>query len=218
MASPTQWTWVWVNSGSWWWTGSPGMLRFMGSKGVGHDWVTELNWTELLLFYATTTNHFSIGLWCVKKTGFYTTISNDQLVITVVELRRSFKALPKDKLAPETGSWSLLAVYCPSDPLQLSESWGSHYIREACSANQWDALKPTTPEAGTGQQNWPNSSLWQHVAQPVLQRLNKLGYKVLPHLPYSPDLSTIDNHFFKHLNNFFAGKMLTQPEGSRKCF
>ena len=35
---------VWVNSGSWWWTGRPGVLRFMGSQGVGHDWVTELNW------------------------------------------------------------------------------------------------------------------------------------------------------------------------------
>ena len=46
MASPTQWTWVWVNSGSWWWTGSPGMLQSMGSQGVGHDWATELNLTE----------------------------------------------------------------------------------------------------------------------------------------------------------------------------
>ena len=44
MASPTRWTWVWVNSGSWWWTGRPGVLRFMGSQRVGHDWVTELNW------------------------------------------------------------------------------------------------------------------------------------------------------------------------------
>ena len=46
MASPTQWTWVWVNSGSWWWTGRPGVLRSMGSQRVGHDWATELNWTE----------------------------------------------------------------------------------------------------------------------------------------------------------------------------
>ena len=46
MASLTRWTWVWVNSGSWWWTGRPGVLRFMGSRRVGHDWVTELNWTE----------------------------------------------------------------------------------------------------------------------------------------------------------------------------
>ena len=47
MASPTRWTWVWVNSGSWWWTGRPGVLRLMGSPSVGHDWSTELNWTEL---------------------------------------------------------------------------------------------------------------------------------------------------------------------------
>ena len=44
MASLTRWTWVWVNSGSWWWTGSPGVLRFMGSQRVRHDWATELNW------------------------------------------------------------------------------------------------------------------------------------------------------------------------------
>ena len=44
MASPTWWTWVYVSSGSWWWTGKPGMLQSMGSQRVGHDWVTELNW------------------------------------------------------------------------------------------------------------------------------------------------------------------------------
>ena len=40
--------WVWVNSRSWWWTGRPGVLRFMGLQRVGHDW-TELNWTEPFL-------------------------------------------------------------------------------------------------------------------------------------------------------------------------
>ena len=44
MVSPTRWTWVWVNSGSLWWTGRPGVLRFMGSQRVGNDWATELNW------------------------------------------------------------------------------------------------------------------------------------------------------------------------------
>ena len=42
MASLTWWTWVWMNSGSWWWTGRPGVLRFMGSQRVGHDWATDL--------------------------------------------------------------------------------------------------------------------------------------------------------------------------------
>ena len=44
MASPTQWTWVWVDSGSWWWTQRLAVLQFMGSQRVGHDWATELNW------------------------------------------------------------------------------------------------------------------------------------------------------------------------------
>ena len=63
MASLTRWTRVWVNSGSWWWTGGPGVLRFMGSQRVGHDWVTELNWwifmrsMGLLKFSAQTSLH-----------------------------------------------------------------------------------------------------------------------------------------------------------------
>ena len=48
MASPTRCTWVWVDSGSWWWTERPGVPQFMGSQTVGHDGVTELNWTEYL--------------------------------------------------------------------------------------------------------------------------------------------------------------------------
>ena len=48
MASPTQWTWVWISSfkGSWWWTKNPGVLQSMGSQRVGHDWATELNWSK----------------------------------------------------------------------------------------------------------------------------------------------------------------------------
>ena len=48
MISLPRWTWVWVDSSSWWWTGRSGVLRFMGSQKVGHDWATELNfegWT-----------------------------------------------------------------------------------------------------------------------------------------------------------------------------
>ena len=48
MASPTWWTWVWVNSVSWWWTGRPGVLQFMGSQRVGQDWATEL--TDWLIY------------------------------------------------------------------------------------------------------------------------------------------------------------------------
>ena len=48
MLSPTQWTWVWVDYESWWWTGRPGMLQFMESQRVRHDWATELNWTDIM--------------------------------------------------------------------------------------------------------------------------------------------------------------------------
>ena len=43
MASPTWWTWLWASSGSWWWTGKPGMLQSTGLQRIKHDWVTELN-------------------------------------------------------------------------------------------------------------------------------------------------------------------------------
>ena len=54
MASLTQWTWVWVDSRSWWWTGRSGVLRFMGSRRVRHDWATELNW----LYYVLELYHY----------------------------------------------------------------------------------------------------------------------------------------------------------------
>ena len=58
MASPTRWTWVWVDSGSWWWTGRPGVLQYMVSQRVGHDWVTELNWYDLSLWIYKWVNIF----------------------------------------------------------------------------------------------------------------------------------------------------------------
>ena len=53
MASLARWTWVWVNSGRWWWTERPGVLWFMGLQRVRHDWVTELNWTfkKILIYF-----------------------------------------------------------------------------------------------------------------------------------------------------------------------
>ena len=50
VASPTQQTWVWVNSGSWWWTGRPGVLQSMGSQRVRRNWATELNWRSYFTF------------------------------------------------------------------------------------------------------------------------------------------------------------------------
>ena len=80
MASLTWWTWVWVNSGSWWWTGRPGLLWIMGSQRVRHDWVTELNWTDICVLCRcayifwwnriSTTLPISLSVWVIVLPQF----------------------------------------------------------------------------------------------------------------------------------------------------
>ena len=65
MAPLTQWTRVWVNSWSWWWTGRPGVLQFMRSQRVRHDWATELNWSS-----ATYTLTSIKGIWNSRISNF----------------------------------------------------------------------------------------------------------------------------------------------------
>ena len=71
MASPTQWTWICVNSRSWWWTGRPGVLQFMGSQRVRHGWATELNWC----FYQ---GHFSTRV-LLKSIMFYQKLCSQEI-------------------------------------------------------------------------------------------------------------------------------------------
>ena len=137
-------------------------------------------------------HHFLIGLWHEKIGLWHEKIG--------LWLRRNSKALSqtctrKRSLSP--------VLCCQSDPLQLSEFQQNLYIWEVCSAGRWDALKTAAPGTGTGQQKRP-SSPWQHplhVAQPVLQKLNELGYEVLPHPSYSHDLSPTDYHLLKYLDS-----------------
>ena len=68
------WTWVWVNLGSLWWTGRPGVLRFMGSQRVGHDWASELNWTDVKY------NHFTI-IWSLL---FFLIKTFQRITITLI--------------------------------------------------------------------------------------------------------------------------------------
>ena len=71
MASPTWWTWIWVSSRSWWWTGNPGMLQSVGSQRVRHDWAAELNWYTPSPGEEDTTHHIwsygdrvnDLGVW-----------------------------------------------------------------------------------------------------------------------------------------------------------
>ena len=83
MASPTQWTCVWVNSGSLWWPGRPGVLWFMGSQRVGHNWVTELtDWSE----------YYGI-MWykLLRIISVYFTFSNKNFFLYMIEKIFCFK-------------------------------------------------------------------------------------------------------------------------------
>ena len=116
-------------------------------------------------------NHFEVSSYYMQQQQTISWLDCDvqrkvdftqQLVMpsSVIGLRRGSNVLPKAKLAPRKGHGHCLVVCCPSDPLQLSESWQNHYIWELCSANQWDAQKTATPATGIGQHKGPNSS-WQ---------------------------------------------------------
>ena len=118
MASPTQWTWVWVDSGSWCWTGRLGMLRFTGSQRVGHDWATELNWCPFLFLFhqwvpATTLFWYYINL--ILKTSNY-----------------KYPLLPKSVFVSKFGTWEHghRGHLCLSYPLFGCQS---RRIKELCT-------------------------------------------------------------------------------------
>ena len=98
MASPTWWTGVWVNSGSWWWTGRPDVLRFMQSQRIGHDWLTELNWTEMN-FHPLLERGY---MWAVS-------VSELKYLMSVIKLETSLVAQMVKHLSTmwETWVWSL---------------------------------------------------------------------------------------------------------------
>ena len=63
-----------------------------------------------------------------------------------------------------------------------------------------------------------HDNIWPYIVQPTLQKLNELGYKVLPHLPYSPDLWPTNNHFFQHLYNFLQRKCFHKQQEAEYVF
>ena len=151
-------------------------------KWVPHGLTEKQKITVLkchLLFYATT-NNFSIPSWYARKSRFYMTPGDDQLSAWAKKkLQSTFQNQTcTRKKVVITAWWSAAGLIhcCFLNPDESITIW------EVCSANQWDAPKPAMPSAGIGKQNGSHSSLRQHrphIAQPALQRLNKLGYKVI---------------------------------------
>ena len=94
MASPTQWTWAWVNSGSWWWTGRPGVLRFMGWQRVGHDWAIELNWHNVLYIMKRSLNaQYSVVKMIDLILYFYTTVKKFTQTVEIQALTHTYTYL-----------------------------------------------------------------------------------------------------------------------------
>ena len=76
MASLTRWMWVSVNSGSWWWTGRPGVLQVMGSQRVGHDWATDLIWSDMAFSIMFLLCYFKYNeLWSEKILYYFNSLA-----------------------------------------------------------------------------------------------------------------------------------------------
>ena len=125
MASPTRWTRVWVNSGSWWWTGRPGVLRFMGWKGVGHDWATELNWTEAA-FQSTEGHPYSQNVKDRSRLG--NTFSGD---FSKIYLYGSL-SLPQITLLPVECSKNISINLCADSHVILYPRAQGHFLIMKC--------------------------------------------------------------------------------------
>ena len=163
-------------------------------------------------------NHFSIGLWCERKSGFYPTTSDDQLSGWT---KKQLQSTSQSQNLHQKRSWSL-EVCCQYDP-HTTAFW--ILVKPLYQRSMLSKLMICTKNCNACSQHW--STEWvqfstttphHHVIQPKFQKLNELGYKVLPRPPHSPHLSPTDYNFFKHLDNFLQGRTLPQPAGGRKWF
>ena len=135
--------------------------------------------------------------------------------------RRSSKALPKTKLAPK----KVIITVWWSDAHLIRQSFlnpGETITSEKCTQQinelnqKRQCLQPVLINR-TGA-ILLHDDAQPHTAKPTLQKLNELGYKVLPHSPYSPDLLPIDYHYFKHLDNFLQGKCFHNQQEEENAF
>ena len=151
------------------------------------------------------------------KSGFYTTTGYDQLNDWT---EKTLQRLPKAKLAPKkvmvTIWWSAacLTHYSFLNPCKA--------IKSEKYAQQIDEIHQKLQCLQSAMVNRMGAILHHntqpHVTQPTLQKWNELGYKVLPLPPYSPDLLSIDYHFFKHLDYFLQGKHFHNQQDAENAF
>ena len=169
------------------------------------------------LILHTTRNHFSIRLWCAMKSGFYKTTGNDQLSGWT---KKKLQSTSQSQTCTKKRSRSLV-VYYPSDPLQLSESWRNHYIWEVCSAHWKDTPKTAMLAATIGQQKDLCSFSWQRLTACRTTNASKVEWIGQWSFASSAIFIWLLVNWLSLLQasqQRFAGKMLPQPTGGRKCF
>ena len=176
----------------------------------GESWISGclMSWPQikkivvwkchLLFLYPTTMNHFMIRLWRATKNGFD---DNRWWPAQWLDWEEALKHFQKQSWSMFSGLWPILstpAFWILVKPLHLRSMLSKlmRCLKTACL--QLALLNRKGPVLHN------NARL--HVTKPALQKLNELGYKVLPHPPYSPDPSPTNYHFFKGLDNFLQGE------------
>ena len=141
MASLMWWTFIWVGSGSWWWTGKPGVLQSMGSQRVGHDWATELNWIRLVWYW-----------WKARYVDWWgKTVSRDKLII--VWLNNFWWVLRQ---------WASLVAQPVKNPPAVQETWVWSLVWEDSPGGHGNPLQYSCLENPHGQKSLAGYSLWCH--------------------------------------------------------
>ena len=166
-------------------------------------------------------NHILIRLWHVMKSGFYMTTDDNQLSGWT---KKQLQSISQCQTCTKMRSWSLFGV------LLLVWSTTAFWIltkllhlRNMLSKisemhQKLQCLQPALVNRKSPSLLHDKGEDWLYVAQPVPQRLNEFGYKVMPCPSYSPDLSSTDYYFFKYFDTIFAGKMIPQPAGTENTF
>ena len=185
--------------------------RLVGVSWADHKSKKLLFWS-VVLFYATTTNHFSIGLWHATKSGFYTTC-NDQLSgMTEKKLPSTSQSqISNKKGVMVTVAWSAATLihYSFLNPNKTTTS--EKYAQQIDEMRQKLRLQPAL--VNRKDPILLHNNTQTHITQPTLPKLNKWVYKVLPHLHIhltSPQL--------KHLDSFLQGKCFHNQQEDRPCF
>ena len=182
MASPTQWTWVWVNSRSWWWTGRSGVLQFMGLQRVGHDWATELNWyvvqmtvignvmeggfLDLHLYLST------LLFWSFQLSGIFKRLILNYLNFSAAAAAKSLQSCPtlcdpRDGSPPGSPVPGILqARTLEWVAISFSNAWkwkvkAKSFSRVRLLATPWTAAYQAPPSMG-----FPRQEYWSGVPLP----------------------------------------------------